>query len=147
MFFEWARFYQGETFSTKPQLITLQTIVQNGMHGGSLGGLFSEKMGTFLRETTSEFISPVSQAMLCAHKKMDRLRSYDKHFFRYNLNEGRTYLSCPGDACDVLFEPQDREMRGGNISCHNVDSVFQQITLLAGLAKLCGLCDEFALLK
>lgn len=148
IFFRLSDFYEGETFSKKPQLITLKTIIQDGNGGGSLDGMFSEKMGTFLRETTDEFVSSVSQAMICAHKNMDMLRSYNRHSFRHNLNGGRTHLSCPGNACNVVFEASDYDRQiGGNISCHNVDSVLQQITLLAGLAKLCDLHDEFALLK
>lgn len=53
---------------------------------------------------------------------------------------GRFILECPGNACDVSIYPdQDYGPEyeyPTTFSCHNLDGVRQQLTLLAGLAAL-----------
>ena len=60
--------------------------------------------------------------------------------------EGRFYLTCFGNACDLAIYPDsdhsDREESPTNFSCHNLDTVFQQLTLLAGFAVLQELAAE-----
>lgn len=58
--------------------------------------------------------------------------------------DGRFILVCPGDACDLAIYP-DQVWEGMSVaesvrfSCHNLDTSQQQLTLLAGLAKICEL--------
>lgn len=60
--------------------------------------------------------------------------------------DGRFILECLGNACDVAIYPDDfrygDEGEAAGFSCHNLDQARQQITLLAGLAKLCELARE-----
>ncbi|MDR3571577.1 MAG: hypothetical protein P4L81_05305 [Candidatus Pacebacteria bacterium] len=58
-------------------------------------------------------------------------------------SDGRFMLCCFGNACDIAIYPDgscgkmdDAYVR---FSCHNLDSAVQQVTLLAGLAKMCEL--------
>jgi hypothetical protein len=143
LFFDRAHFYQGETLSKKPQLLLLNTIVQAGLHGGSLGGKFGPEMAEYLHLLTDGSFKKLTRAMMFAHSSMVKFRAHDEFCFRYGGDNGRIYLSCPGNACDILMEPYNFNTKsGGEISCHNVDSAFQQITLLVGLAKLCDLWEE-----
>jgi len=143
LFFDCAHFYQGETLSKKPQLLLLSTIVQAGLHGGSLSGKFGFEMANYLHLLTGDLFKKLTKAMMFAHASMVKIRSDYKFGFRYGGKGGRIYISCPGEACDVLMEPNHYNSKsGGEISCHNVDSAFQQITLLTGLAKLCDLWEE-----
>lgn len=53
--------------------------------------------------------------------------------------EQRFVLTCFGDACDVAIYPDNATPSTGgytHFSCHNLDSGFQQATLLAGLVSL-----------
>lgn len=64
----------------------------------------------------------------------------------YITPDGRFILGCFGNACDIAIYPDHTcgEMTGLSVrfSCHNLDSADQQITLLAGLAKLCELARQ-----
>lgn len=50
-----------------------------------------------------------------------------------NVHDARFEIGCFGDACDLSIYPDSDPM----FSCHNLDTSFQQATLLAGLASLC----------
>ncbi len=60
-------------------------------------------------------------------------------------SSGRFLLECPGNACDVAIYPDNDfgpETDGPTqISCHNLDSAMQQLTLLVGLAALHQLAE------
>ena len=59
--------------------------------------------------------------------------------------EERFALICFGDACDVAIYPdQGRYGTQTRFSCHNLDSDFQQATLLAGLVTLGSLIRKAA---
>jgi hypothetical protein len=45
----------------------------------------------------------------------------------------RFMLGCFGNACDVAIYPESDPL----FDCHNLDSSYQQVTLLVGLASLC----------
>lgn len=60
----------------------------------------------------------------------------------YIAKEGRFILNCcVGNACDLAIYPDSLGNRNGSVEfgCHNLDRADQQVTLLAGLAKLCEL--------
>lgn len=52
-------------------------------------------------------------------------------------------LGCFGNACDIDIYPDhtcgEMDEPYVRFSCHNLDTAAQQMTLLAGLAKLCEL--------
>lgn len=54
------------------------------------------------------------------------------------VRDGRFELGCFGDACDLSVYPDSDPM----FSCHNLDTPFQQATLLAGLASICGVAKR-----
>jgi len=142
----WMRFPEKETSSSLPQLMTVFTITQDDMHGGSLGGEYSLELCNWMRslypwDKGGCEVVEMTEAMKIAHKKMfGAFRFGQEHYLWAKIegNNGWLNASCPGDACGLhpgdSFGPQ--EGRGYEFACHNVDNPMQQITLLAGLAAL-----------
>lgn len=130
--------FDGDTSSSFSQLITLHTITERDMHGGSLGGEISialKKWLNYFKEHTE--ISEMAQAMAVTYSKMFGYDSYyDNSFWAVVREGGKFTADCPGDACGI--HPMDwcDENRGYKFTCHNVDNPMQQITLIAGLAAL-----------
>jgi hypothetical protein len=60
------------------------------------------------------------------------------------FQRGAFILDCFGNACDVGVYPSEfrTDETSHTISCHNLDTAEQQLTFLAGLAKLCELTRE-----
>ena len=144
VFFMHSRFPKKETSCPLPQLMTVQTITQAEIHGGSLSGEFSIPLCDWLKQleerADQEVLEAVTEAMWSAYTKMvNRPTLYPKYQFRAWIHDGgRLTLDCPGNACGIYIPPEStwREDRGRKFSCHNVDIPMQQITLLAGLAAL-----------
>jgi len=145
-------------FSSKAQLLQIDTICQRDLHGHSLGGWVSEELGKWLKEQGK--IIPKEEESAFATADMPEVATAIRQTWNAltndNLTEnshgcyarincsGRFSLNCPGNACDVSIYPD--QMRGEELgerlvqfSSHNLDSAPQQIALLAGLAKLCEL--------
>jgi len=143
IFFRISHYHEKETSTSLPQLMIVDTIIDHGMHGGSLGGEFSIPLTKYLaslyqgRDTA---ILEISQATKTAYATIfgDVKRCNDYYFRAYVGSEsGGLVADCPGDACGIHPSDWHREKeRGYQFSCHNVDTVAQQITLLAGLAAL-----------
>jgi len=133
-------FPKKETSSSFPQLMIIRTITAREMHGGSLSGEVSLLFKRWLMSLGNDDVElpEVNNVMQTAYKKMYRLTDYDKHsFYAIKRGSGRFITSCPGDACGLNPEDwYDDQDKGYHFSCHNVDTPLQQITLLAGLAKL-----------
>lgn len=134
---------EKESNSKRPQLITVSTITDKEMHGGSLSGQFSIGLVSWMRsiKNPKNLLSSLKKAAIKSFKKMD-MRSNDPdnfydHQFRVRLDNGRLIMDCPGDACDIHPETwREGDDEGYSFSCHNVDTPMQQLTLIAGLAAL-----------
>jgi len=144
--FCWMRFPKKETSSRFPQLMTVFTITEDDMHGGSLGGEYSVELCNWMRSLYQqrgkeyELVEMV-EAMKIAEKEMlGKINKFNEYHIwaRIESESGWLNVSCPGDACGLhpgnSFGP--KEGRGYEFACHNVDNPMQQITLLAGLAAL-----------
>lgn len=60
-------------------------------------------------------------------------------------HEGRFLMTCFGNACDISIYPDQwihDDCEHVRFACHNLDNPDQQLTLLAGLAKLCELARQ-----
>lgn len=71
----------------------------------------------------------------------DTWRPYEDECRGRIATDGAFILECFGDACDLGVYPSEmwRKEPFHRISCHNLDTAEQQLTLLAGLAMLCQL--------
>jgi|SRR3989344_5624922 len=130
----------------EPQYLTIESQTSKGAHGCSFHGIISKFLRNRLAIATNLadgifsrkiYESQVIKAMKITYQKMmkekESLGWYDVSF-----SGGLIHLSCPGDACGIdpnLFY-DDKEI-GYRFSHHNIDNPAEQITLIAGLAKLC----------
>lgn len=130
-----------ETNSASPQLLSVETMFKQDMHGSSLWGKYSVPLVNWLgglgRWKRTELLEMV-RAMRIAYTHMAG-RVYSDIAFQAVVENNRGWLnvSCPGNACDL--NPDSHEWKHGEgyeFSSHNVDSPIQQLTLLAGLAAL-----------
>jgi len=137
-----AMYPETETSSKIPQLLTVETMTREGMHGGSLHGEY----GIHLVQWLSSFkqytaIPEMVKAMQDAYFQMFKYSEFLSRDFRASIDNENGWLNvdCPGNACGL--HPSDssygmRKNSGYKFSCHNTDTPAQQITLLAGLAAL-----------
>jgi hypothetical protein len=127
------------------QLLTVQTVTLQGMHGGSLDGMLSIGLARWLRRfPAGTRLGSIEAVMRLAYGRMLGYRKYDRHDFRVWLQDdkGRLVLDCPGkNNCCIHPDgwPSSDTPRGYDFTCHNVDTPMQQLTLIAGLAALCDL--------
>jgi hypothetical protein len=133
---------EKETSSSLFQLMEISTTTEKGTCGGSLGGKFSISLCNWmesLRKNDQPIITEMIETMQLTHKTMFGLTEYEKNMFRASIDYegGWLNVSCPGNACDL--NPADGhifEESGYEFSSHNVDTLAQQLELIAGLAAL-----------
>lgn len=134
----WLRFCEIETSATYPQLLTVQTITEQDMHGGSLSGDISIPMHKWLKSLGERVeLTGMTRAMKIAYDRMYGLSNSNQYRFNAYTANGRFIANCPGDACGL--HPADwyeNKGQGFELSCHNVDNPMQQIMLLTALAVL-----------
>lgn len=138
----WLMYPEIDTTCPYPQLMTLQTAIQNGMHGGSLNGDCSIPFRAYLESLGKIRLPDVTEAMKSVYRKMVGMRELQEYSFEAWVKE-KFVINCPGDACGL--HPSDWHSfkdEGFEFSCHNVDSAIQQLTLIVGLAKLCDMARE-----
>lgn len=140
-------FPEKETSAKMPQLMTVRTITQSGMHGGSLGGEFSSFLRAYLASLWRGQTTPIveiTQAMKSAYEFMlGPMTNLCRHDFQAGVFSEFGWLNtdCPGNACglnpnhNAEYDMKNPD-RGYKFSCHNTDTAAQQLTLLAGLAAL-----------
>lgn len=130
-----------ETNCSLPQLFTVQTITEVGMHGGSLGGAFGvELVKWFSTFSPPHVINEMVDAMKMAYEQLfaQRPHRFDRFNARIDYENGWLNVDCPGDACGLnpSYGGVNKDGHGYGVGCHNVDTCAQQLTLLAGLAAL-----------
>jgi len=139
VFFTFSQFPIEETSSQLHQLFTIKTVADKDMHGGSLWGEFSIPFTDWLISLGQVDLPEVVHAMQVTHKQLfGQLKEFDKYSFRACLREsGSIIIDCPGNACGIHPEINTRwEGFGYKFTCHNVDTPWQQLTLLTALAVL-----------
>lgn len=124
------------------QLLDVETMAEEKMHGGSLVGRFSRPLVGWLKELDSEEeLFEVTKVMRHTWSLMYPVEKRHQALFRHDTwakvwKGGRFIASCPGNACD-LHPSNTYETDGGyEFSSHNVDTCAQQFALLTALAAL-----------
>jgi hypothetical protein len=118
-------------------------------HGHSIGGMVHLEMLTWLRTYGAQaegassrrpFPDPVVQAMRQTWASVSpRSAGLATECRGLISREGTFFLTCLGNACSVGVAPHGTTDTDESawLSSHNLDSAWQQLTLLAGLAMLC----------
>ncbi|HVV38969.1 MAG TPA: hypothetical protein VHD31_01455 [Candidatus Paceibacterota bacterium] len=148
--------FEGRKLSNRPQLIDLETLCDRDRlqgYGHDIGGYVSGGVNAWLRKQGTQvpddrYSIPVPEEVITAMRHAwyavaaeDQKRWASECGGRI-ANDGRFMLECFGNACDVAIYPDNAvadEKGSVPFSCHNLDRPDQQITLIAGLAKLCEL--------
>jgi hypothetical protein len=142
--------------SNRRQQVDLETHCAHAPHGHSVGGYVSGDVREWLRKEWHKGPhdnwmqwAPMPREVIAAMERTwcavasAKLRRWAKECSGSITEDGRFILNCFGDACDIAIYPDNLsyEDADGSVrfSCHNLDGARQQLTLLAGLAKICEL--------
>ena len=137
--------------SDQKQLFTITSCYGVGSHSHSVGGYASPVFRTLLlkasqsKQVAMKLTASVEDAMKQAYKLMHGcIEKYNRQCFRCLLDDGHVNLSCPGNACEIhtVRDWVTVDGYGVEITCHNLDSAVQQVTLLSGLARLASCLDS-----
>jgi hypothetical protein len=147
---------EKEIKDSLPQFMTISTACCKNKphgHGGNIHGEFSRDVKRYLMnhyEKKGEILEEVFSALIRAAEKIGGKRSnrLSKLLYWAKVREKNGFLSieCPGNSCGLNTDKPDdyyslcskREERdfGMDLICHNVDTISQQIVLIAALAAL-----------
>ena len=135
------------------QLFTLTSISEVGEHGHSVGGYGSPEFLRFLESFSSSCedqvdLPSVVKVMRKAHSLIyGKVQNFDR--FACIVRKGQFIIDCPGDACQIHSESDEQfgSDIGNDITCHNLDSSMQQLTLLSGIGEIASLYDDWRALK
>ena len=139
--------------------VDIQTCADNfgsGGYGHAIGGWVSASVANWLGRYAQSHIkyhnldgSPLSALMPEIVTKSMRtawcsLTDKEDHHWAKDCYvdirpTGHLTLGCFGDACDLSVYPDQTIDDYIDLGCHNLDNANQQLTLLAGLAKICEL--------
>lgn len=138
-----AHYPEVETTAQFPQLMTVRTITDSGMHGGSLDGEYSLPLARWLASLPENYEIPeMTMVMRQAWEHMNKLSNMDAYQIWNSIasEHGWLNVNVPGDACGLHpAHGGEYDMEDGwgyKFGCHNVDRPDQQLCLLAGLAAL-----------
>jgi hypothetical protein len=122
-------------------------------YGHAIGGFLDESVvlwlgeyaknngaGSDSTEMPPEVIKAMQETWCAMYQPKDSFRKWLKDIRGTVRPTGHFYLECFGNACDLSVYPENRIEPGCEVvtlSCHNLDSAGQQLTLMAGLAKIC----------
>jgi len=128
------------------QLMTVETMTHQDMHGSPLWGVFGKPIVKWLETLGNARLDRVSQVIRQAYEAMlGKKDYYDEFNFHARVNNGRIDLVCPGDACGVYGDTLGfrNPGEGYKIQCHNMDNPMQQLSLLAGLGALHDMARQY----
>lgn len=157
--------FNDEVKSNRKQMLSLTTIAEtrNAGWGHAVGGWLSQDVMRWLKDYAKAYIQKhginrnmvpmhplvinaekaAAHAMIQSHE--DAFKASSSCVYGFVRDNGAFALNCFGDACDLGVYPDqwlDETCPAVQFGCHNLDTAEQQLTLLAGLAKICQLARE-----
>ncbi|MDD5430760.1 MAG: hypothetical protein PHP03_00845 [Candidatus Pacebacteria bacterium] len=118
------------------QLLELTLATGREFYGGQILGKIGKPFHKFLSSMGKKELDELNATTFAAYSQLfESISNHDRFFFRSHNYNGHLHFDCPGNACGLDFEEEE-------FSGHNTDTPAQQITLLAGLAKLCDMARE-----
>lgn len=127
---------EQNTTSRETQLLTAVMFTMNQAY--PLSGSCSRILVDWLNMKEGELEEPTQAVRIAWKTMMGELDDYDIHYLSAYVREtGRINVRCPGDACEIFPDSFNvGRSTGYELTCHNMDSSMQQLTLLAGLAAI-----------
>ncbi|MFA5172829.1 MAG: hypothetical protein WC435_00290 [Candidatus Paceibacterota bacterium] len=135
-----------ERVGGKKQILLIKDFhFEQEMHGGSFSAELSPSAVSFIRRKVKEsgyeriYLPFLKKAMLFCHRHIweEEEGCLKLRIEAEGREDGRLFLSVPGDACELNAENYETiEGYGYEMFPHNVDDSVQQLTLLCGLAAL-----------
>lgn len=153
--------YGEETPSNREQQIDLSVRTDRQVFGWGhmLGGYIAMSTVRWIAHYAKEHVvynsywsTPMHPAVVSAMRttwkamSSKRMKRWSQDTGGMMSQEGRFVLMCFGNACDIAIYPDipmHEDMEYVQFSCHNLDSADQQLSLLAGLAKLLELARKY----
>ncbi|HYD93358.1 MAG TPA: hypothetical protein VEB18_02805 [Candidatus Paceibacterota bacterium] len=139
---------KGGRPSNRQQLLRISTLCQRGGHyAHAAHGHVFPVVCRWLAEHPGKLPSTVTQAMKEVWRAVapKELRRYENECVA-SVTDGRFFFGCFGNACDLAIYPDnvfdDEFWENCSFSCHNLDTAFQQLTLLSGLAAMTDLIRD-----
>lgn len=147
-------FENSSGIPNREQQINLETVCErrrSGGYGHAISGYISSQVIAWLREQAKRIpenansvsvpkdVIKAMREVWSAVSEKD-LKKYAEHCSGSITEDGRFILQCFGNACDVAIYPDSFSFGTDHLAkfeCHNLDNASQQVTLIAGLAKLC----------
>ncbi|HBO16463.1 MAG: hypothetical protein UR69_C0003G0075 [Candidatus Moranbacteria bacterium GW2011_GWE2_35_2-] len=148
IFFSAMCLFEGNTGYSRQQLMLIDNFfVIPGLGGAGFCAFFSAHLIKWLKEKLVEKNGDTNLGEKISLSMRNRYFCMDPGSKKYFHRDGfRTLfrspawisLNCPGDACDLSPEcfHDGSDGEGYTMVPHNVDNVFQQFSLLSGLAKI-----------
>jgi hypothetical protein len=150
--------FEEERESNRDQQVFLETTADRyraagwgHMLGGHVGPSFVMWLKRYGENNKDGPTAPLPPAVLNAMHVTwnsvagDTLKKYHDEIRGEITPHGRFWMKCFGNACDIAIYPEehiDESCEYVRFACHNLDWPSQQLTLLAGLAKLCELARQ-----
>lgn len=133
--------FDEETSAQELQHATVRMLALYDQQGSSLDGYFGIDFIDFVCSSSDEFLyslrKNVLQAMKSAHDQMFDSETSTVATIRTDISHDSIAFTVPGDACGINTGFYARRAgEGREFTCHNVDSPFQSLMLLAGIASL-----------
>lgn len=129
----------SQTSSSKLQLMTINAFIRKEQDRilVMLGGKFSPALCDWFRTIGVQSIDESVQAMRVAYDYMQGLRVYDSIRASIQYQNGWFSMDCPGDRTGIYPHYNSVHSSGGyKFADHNIDTPFQFLTVLSGLAAL-----------
>lgn len=139
MFFRFEDLSSRRTSSMLYQLMTISTYISkedNYRLSVSIGGTISVRLRNWFAKLGDRSIDEAVGAMKIAYDRMMGLKAYHDDYIRAFVRQNGWFsIDCPGDRTGIY--PLSKQDTGGyDFGDHNVDTPFQFLTILAGLAAL-----------
>lgn len=139
-----------ERKSNRPQLMSISSDCRrSGQYAHPLYGHVYPPMRRWLNTLGTEgFPASVVDAMRETWRAVapQEIRKYADGCQAVVTEDGRFGLVCFGNACDVSIYPdylwRDEPDVSCEFGCHNLDTAFQQLTLIAGLAQMMSIIES-----
>jgi len=140
--FRFLNYFEEKSKSKLSQLMIINTILDKGSDGGSIGGVFSQKIYFWMKKFSKKkiHIKEAERAMWLTRKKLlETNEPFRRRDFQAVIYQnGGFHADIPGNSCgiDPSLTHGIEDGQGYEFCPHNVDFATQQIVLLAGLATL-----------